>query len=170
MNNTRKITAMLMAILMLVSCVMLTACSNKDGGTSTADEESTTTATAASAPVTGAAASTDKKFAVLKETYKPAMAFDQNGESVALTQVYGSGFKDHGGELCFKEDGTFTAYIGVYSNANNVTGTYKVLSMTEIELNYNNDTTINAVITATDLEGNAVEIRIPESDYNVIFQ
>ncbi len=167
MNNTRKITAMLMAILMLVSCVMLTACTNKNGGTSTADEEAT--ATADSAPVTDAA-SNDKKFAVLKDSYKPAMAFDLKGESVDLAQVYGSGFKKHGGELCFKEDGTFTAYIGVYGNANDVTGTYKVLSMTEIELKYNNDTTVNAVITATDLEGNAVEIRIPESDYNVIFQ
>lgn len=166
MNNTRKITAMLLAILMLVSCVMLSACTKKGTDTSSADEAST--ATADSAPVTNAA--DEKKFAVLKDSYKPAMAFDLTGKSVDLAQVYGSGFKKHGGELCFKEDGTFTAYIGVYGNANDVTGTYKVLSMTEIELKYNNDTTVNAVITATDVDGNAVEIRIPESDYNVIFQ
>ncbi len=164
MNNRTRITALLMALLMVVSCVMLTAC-NKNDGTSTPDE-----ATADSSPVTTTSALDENKVAVLKESYKPAMAFDQKGESVELTQVYGSGFKEHGGELCFKEDGTFTAYIGVYGNANNVTGTYKVLSMTEIELNYNNDTTVSAVITATDIEGNAVEIRLPESDFNVIFQ
>ncbi len=167
MNNRTRITALLMALLMVVSCVMLSACSKKNEGTSTPDEAP---ATADSAPVTNTVAQDEKKFAVLKESYKPAMAFDQTGESVELTQVYGSAFKEYGGELCFKEDGTFTAYIGVYGNANNVTGTYKVLSMTEIQLNYNNDTTQNAVITATDVDGNAVEIRIVESDYNVIFQ
>lgn len=165
MNNRTRITALLMSLLMVVSCVMLSACSKKNDDTATPDE-----IIIESAPVTTNAAKDEKKFAVLKESYKPAMAFDQTGKSVELTKVYGSAFKEYGGELCFNEDGTFTAYIGVYANANNVTGTYKVLSMTEIQLNYNNDTTQNAVITATDMEGNAVEIRIVESDYNVIFQ
>lgn len=162
MNNKMRTIAMMLALLMTVCCVMLTACSKKDGSDATADEATTVAATEP--------ATEGKKFAVLKDSYKPAMAFDLTGESVDLTQVYGSGFKEYSGELCFKEDGTFTAFIGVYGNADSVTGTYTVLSMSEIELKYNNDTTKTAVITATDVEGNAVEIRLPESDYNVIFQ
>lgn len=161
MNNKMRTIALMLALLMTVCCVMLTACSKKDGNDATADEATTV----ATQPTTEG-----KKFAVLKETYKPAMAFDLTGEPVDLTQVYGSGYKEYGGELSFKEDGTFTAFIGVYGNADSVTGTYTVLSMSEIELKFNNDTTKTAVITATDVDGNAVEIRLPQSDYNVIFQ
>ncbi len=166
MNNKKRFIALMMAVLMTFSCFMLAACSKAPEDTATGDEATTTAA--ANQQATGATAE-ENKLAVLKESYKPELAFDLTGKAVELTQVYGSSFKEHGGELCFKEDGTFTAFIGAYGNANTVTGTYKVLSMSEIELKYNNDTTKSAVITATDLEGNAVEIRLPENDFNVIF-
>ena len=162
-NKMRRTIALMLALLMTVCCVMLTACSKKGNDNSaSADETSTTVVTQP--------ATEGKKFATLASSYKPAMAFDLTGNPVELTQVYGSGFKEYGGELSFKDDGTFTAFIGVYGNADAVTGTYTVLSMSEIELKFNNDTTKTAVITATDVEGNAVEIRIQQSDYNVIFQ
>lgn len=162
-NLTNKKIALVLAVMLMLCSFMLTAC-NSDSG-ATADEA--TTAAATTAPVVTVA---DKEFASLKETYKPAMAFDQEGNSVDLTTVYGSAFKEHGGELCFKKDGTFTAYIGAYANEDSVTGTYKVLSQTEIELTYNNDSTKSAVITVIDVDVNAVEIRLPVGDYNVIFQ
>ncbi len=159
---TNKKIALVLAVMLMLSCLMLTGCKGDAGATA---DEATTAATTAPA-VTVA----DKEFASLKESYKPAMAFDLEGNPVELTTVYGSAFKEHSGELCFKKDGTFTAYIGVYANEDSVTGTYKVLSQTEIELTYNNDTTKTAVITVIDVDVNAVEIRLPVGDYNVIFQ
>lgn len=164
-NLTSKRIALVLAVMLMLSCLMLTGCKGDAGATP--DEATTTAAPATTAPAVTIA---DKEFASLKESYKPAMAFDLEGNPVDLTTVYGSAFKEHGGELCFKKDGTFTAYIGAYANEDSVTGTYKVLSQTEIELTYNNDTTKSAVITVIDVDVNAVEIRLPVGDYNVIFQ
>lgn len=162
--NNKKI-AFLLAVMMMLSCFMLTAC-NGDGDEATADEATTAATVDEAQPVSIA----DKEFASLKDSYKPAMAFDTEGNPVDLTTVYGSSFKETEGELCFKKDGTFTAFIGAYANEDSVTGTYKVKSQTEIEMVYNNDKTQNAVITVIDVDVNAVEIRLPVGDYNVIFQ
>lgn len=165
-NKTGKL-ALLLALLITVCCVMLTACNNT-ASTSTADEAETTTAAATEAQTE--AATGKAQLALIKESYAPAMAFDTEGNSVELTQVYGSSFVEYGGELCFKEDGTFTTFIGTYGNANNESGTYTIISASEIEMKFNNDTTEIAVVTATDVEGNAVEIRLYHRGFNVIFQ
>ncbi|MBQ1977854.1 MAG: hypothetical protein II225_03820 [Ruminococcus sp.] len=161
--NNKKI-AFLLAVVLMLSCFMLTACNNK-GDDATADE-----AAAATADEVQSVTVAEKEFASLKDSYKPAMAFDKEGNSVDLTTVYGSSFKETEAELCFKKDGTFTAFIGAYANEDSVTGTYKVKSQTEIEMLYNNDKTQYAVITVIDVDVNAVEIRLPVGDYNVIFQ
>ena len=159
---TNKKIALVLAVMLMLCSLMLTAC-NGDAG-ATADEATTAATTAPAVTIA------DKEFASLKESYKPAMAFDMEGNSVDLTTVYGSSFSEYGGELCFKKDGTFTAFIGAYKNNDSVTGTYKVLSQSEIEMTFNNDTTQNAVITVIDVNVEAVEIRLTVGDYNVIFQ
>lgn len=57
--------------------------------------------------------------------WKPYKA-EQNGMEISLREVYGSGIS-YGGELILNDDGTYTAFIGVYSQDNiyDLQGTYK---------------------------------------------
>ncbi len=57
--------------------------------------------------------------------WKPYMA-EQNGKEINLKEVYGSGIS-YGGELALNADGTYTEFIGVYSqdNIDDLQGTYK---------------------------------------------
>ena len=58
--------------------------------------------------------------------WKPYMA-EQNGKEINLREVYGSGIS-YGGELVLNDDGTYTEFIGIYSqdNIDDLQGTYKV--------------------------------------------
>ena len=66
---------------------------------------------------------TNKDYFVGK--WKPYMA-EQNGKEINLREVYGSGIS-YGGELALNADGTYTEFIGVYSqdNIDDLQGTYK---------------------------------------------
>lgn len=168
-KNFLKKLALLMALLTAFSSFALAGCGKAS------EEDNTTTTSAVSsedeADVTTAATEAKPQVAVLKKSYKPAEAFDLEGNSVALETIFGTGYAKHGDELIFNEDGTFTMYIGVYANPDSVKGTYKVNSTTEVVLTFDNDTQKSAVITVTDLESNAIELRIPmNEDYNVMFR
>lgn len=58
--------------------------------------------------------------------WKPYMA-EYNGKEIPLSSVYGSGIV-YGGELILNDDGTYTEFIGVYSEdiKNDLQGTYKI--------------------------------------------
>ncbi len=168
MTNTRRFLCCLISVLLIVCCALFTACTPAEVDSTEPSAETTTvvTTTAETEPVT-----TESKTAniTLSASYVPAKAFDKNGSEVGLDSVYGSGLRDYGGSLCFKEDGTFTTFIGVYGNVNNESGTYKIISDTEIEMTYNNDTTETAVVTQTDSDGNVTELRMPHRNHDVVF-
>lgn len=52
---------------------------------------------------------------------------EYNGKEIPLSSVYGSGIV-YGGELILNDDGTYTEFIGVYSEdiKNDLQGTYKI--------------------------------------------
>ena len=47
--------------------------------------------------------------------WKPYMAQDKDGNEINLRDIYGSGISTYGGELVIKQNGTYTEWIGVYS-------------------------------------------------------
>lgn len=58
-------------------------------------------------------------------TWKPVAAVDsQTGESVIMSQVFGSGFKEYGGSLKLFEDNTFSLWMGVGRDDGSHSGTY----------------------------------------------
>lgn len=166
-----KKLALLMALLTVFSSFALVGCGK-------ADEEDNKTTTTVAVSTEDEAAVTDSdssepepEFAILKNSYKTAEAFDLTGKSVPLETVFGTGYAKNGDELILNDDGTFTMYIGVYANPDSVKGTYKVKSMTEVEFLFDDDTTKSAVVTVIDGDYNAVELRIPmHEEYNVIFR
>ncbi len=164
----KKTLALVMAILMVVTCFALVGCTNdEDEATTTnaATENATTQATADEVPATTAPV---VKKSVLGKTYKPTEAF-KNGESVGLDSVYGSAFAEHGGELVFNEDGTFTAYIGVTAGPDASTGTYEIKSGSEIVLTYKNDKTETATAVTFNVDETIQQLRIAKDDVFVIF-
>ena len=180
---TKKL-ALVMALLMVFSSFALFGCgkddsaddgnttaatetdTNKDSST-TADEVTTDSVTEDVITVTSAE---DAEPIKLAKSYKPAQAF-KSGEEVGLDVVFGSGYKEYGGELVFNEDGTFSAAFGVTAGPDTTTGTYKIVPDTAtIELVYNNDTTETASLITTDLENNVIELSIVKDGYTVIFK
>lgn len=168
MTKSRNILCLIFAVLIIVCSAMFTACAPRDTDSTEPSTNTTTTqvATTATEPVTTTAAPVQLK---LSASYIPTKAFDSNGAEVDLYTVYGSSFRDYGGSLCFKEDGTFTTYIGVFGNINNESGTYKVISDTEIEMLFNNDKTVTAIVTKADSDGNVQEIKMTHRSYDVVF-
>lgn len=171
MNNKRKALCLLISVFLIISCLAFSACTPKtpdNTDPATEDISVTTIPTEAetTAPETTADTSTSIK---LSASYIPSKAFDENGSEVSIYVVYGSSLRDSGGSLCFNEDGTFTTYIGVFGNVNNESGTYKILSDTEIEMLYNNDSTETAVITQVDSDGAVTELKMPHRGYEVVF-
>ncbi len=168
MTNTRRFLCCLLSVLLIVCCAMFTACTPKDVDNT---EPSTEAATAATTTAETELATTENATATIKlsDSYVPTKAFDKNGSEVGLDSVYGSGLRDYGGSLCFKADGTFTTFIGVYGNTDNESGTYKIVSDTEIEMTYNNDTVKTAIVTQTDSDDNVTELRMPHRNHDVVF-
>lgn len=166
MSNIKRFITVVFSV-MLVMCVLaFTACTPKDSVSTQPSTESTEPTTIETEPVTTENTASEL---TLSASYIPQKAFDATGSEVSIYTVYGSSLRDYGGSLCFKEDGTFTTFIGVYGNVNNESGTYKIISDTEIEMVYNNDTTETAVITQTDSEGNITELRMPHRNHDVVF-
>lgn len=163
----KKTLALVMAILMVVTCFALVGC-DKDS-----DEKTTTTATnatqdEASADEVPATTAPVVKTSLLGKIYKPTEAF-KNGESVNLETVFGTGYAKHGDELVFNEDGTFTAYIGVTAGPDASTGTYEVKSGSEVVLTYNNDKTETATAVTFNVDETIQQLRIAKGDVFVIF-
>ena len=105
----------------------------------------------------------------LGDSYVPVKAYDAAGVEVSVYTVYGTSLRDYGGSLCFKEDGTFTTFIGAYGNINNESGKYMIISDTEIQMVYNNDKTEIAVVTQVDSVGVVTELRMPHRNFDVAF-
>ncbi len=167
MNNKNRFIIFAITLLLIVCFFMFTACTPKEPDNTQPSTEITTTV-----PATETVAPTTEKTAselTLSASYIPTKAFDKNGSEVSIYTVYGSSLREYGGSLSFKEDGTFTTFIGVFGNVNNESGTYKTISDTEIEMTYNNDTTEIAVVTQTDSDGNVTELRMPHRNYDVVF-
>ncbi len=59
--------------------------------------------------------------------WEPYMA-EQNGKGISITEIYGSAVSKYGGLLILTSDGTFSEFIGAYSDEiiDDLTGTYKV--------------------------------------------
>ncbi|MBQ8000164.1 MAG: hypothetical protein IJ298_02970 [Ruminococcus sp.] len=167
MIKSRKLLCLVFAVLIIICSAMFTACAPKDTDPTVPSTDATTTqVTTTAEPVTTTAATVQLK---LSASYIPTKAFDSNGAEASVYTVYGSSFRDYGGSLCFKEDGTFTTFIGVFGNVDNESGTYKIISDTEIEMLYNNDKTETAIITQVDSEGNVVELKMPHRSFDVVF-
>lgn len=94
--------------------------------------------------------------------WKPFKA-EYNGEEISLTQVYGSGIL-YGGELRFNHNGTYTEFIGVYSNEtiNDLQGTYTIYGNGEKALLKTNNGEKKAVECLESSNVNADEATIVE--------
>lgn len=169
MNKTiKKTLALVMAILMVVTCFALVGCDkDEDEKTTTSATETSTNDEATVDEIPATTAPVVKK-SVLGKIYKPTEAF-RNGESVNLETVYGTGFAKHGDELVFNEDGTFTAYIGVTAGPDASTGTYEIKSGSEVVLTYNNDKTEAATAVTFNVDETIQQLRIAKGDVFVIF-
>lgn len=168
MSNKKRILCCVLSVLVMLCCTLFAACTpaNVDGTEPSINETTEAVTTEVSETVT---TKTQSVNITLSASYIPSKAYDTNGAEIGLDTVYGTGLRDYGGSLCFKEDGTFTTFIGVYGNADNESGTYKIVSDTEIEMTYNNDTVKTAVVTQTDSDGNVTELRMPHRNYDVVF-
>ena len=171
MNKSfRKTLAIVLAAVLMLTAFAGCSLLNKesDAKTSTSDEASVdevaTVAVDETVPVTEV-----PKDPVLAKVYKPTAAY-KDGKEVSLDTIFGKGYAEYGDEFSFYEDGTFTKYIGVTANPDSVTGTYKFLSTTEIELTFNNDKTDSVTVITTDVDNNAVEIKMIINDCHVIFE
>ncbi len=164
MNNIKKAFALVLAL--MVFCCVFTACKPDNIDTTQPSENVTEQPTTTAEPVT-----TQGEVASIKllSSYAPVRAFDSDGNEVSVQFVYGSSYRDYGGSLCFKEDGTFTTFIGAFGNVNNESGKYRIVSDTEIEMVYNNDTIETAVVLSVDTEGNVAELRMPHRNFDVVF-
>ena len=163
--SKKRILCFLVA--MVMCCAVFSACTPETPvNTQPATNETTQATTVENEPVTTESSPSELKLA---ENYLPVKAFDFDGNEVGLDKVYGSGFREHGGYLSFKEDGTFTTFIGVFGNIDKESGTYKIISDTEIEMTFNNDTAEIAVVTQVDSDGNVTELRMPHRSHEVVF-
>ncbi|MCI9366281.1 MAG: M56 family metallopeptidase [Clostridia bacterium] len=69
-----------------------------------------------------------KEIKELKGKWKPYKAENYEGE-ISLVDIYGSGIKTYGGSLELRDDGTFTKFIGVYSEEQSadLVGNYEII-------------------------------------------
>lgn len=165
MNKMKKLFALILAVLVL--CCVFTAC--KPGNTDNTQPSATATQKPSEATTEAVTTQGEEITIKLLSTYAPVNAFDADGNEVGISLVYGSSYRDYGGSLCFKEDGTFTTFIGVFGNVDNESGTYKIISDTQIELLYNNDTTEIATVLKVDSDLNVTELIMPHRSYDVVF-
>lgn len=170
MKSVNKFASALLVF--IICCFSFAGCAPKNVDDTQPSATETTVAvtdevTTASVPFTDEAA---EYHISLSESYRPVKAYNASGEEVDIYTVYGTSFRDYGGSLCFKEDGTFTTFIGVYGNVNNESGIYKILSDTEIQMVYNNDKIETAVVTQVDSQGVVTELRMPHRSFDVVFE
>lgn len=103
---------------------------------------------------------------IVAPSYKAKGAVDANGEKVDLRAYFGSGFASYGGHLNF-EGHRFTLDMGVSANSDSSKGEYGFVSMTEIELKFDNSDVTTASFT---LDGKDVtSIDVPMDDIVVTF-
>ena len=165
MNKFKKISAFVLAIMIL--CCVFTAC--KPNNIDTTEPSATATQKPANVPTEPITTQAQEISIKLLSSYVPTKALDADGNDVDVSFVYGSSYRDYGGSLCFKEDGTFTTFIGAFGNVNNESGTYKIISDTQIELLYNNDTTEIATVLKVDSELNVIELIMSHRSFDVVF-
>lgn len=170
MKNLNKLISVIAFV--FVFCLVFSGCTPKPVDNTEPDTQNTTASetVADTTATTEAATSETAEYTIsLADSYRPAKAYDAAGNEIDIYTVYGSSLRDYGGSLCFKADGTFTTFIGVFGNVNNESGTYKILSDTEIQMLYNNDKTETAVVTKVDSEGVVTELRMPHRNSDVVF-
>lgn len=165
MTKMKKLFAFVLAVMVL--CCVFTACKPDDVDSTQPSVDATQEAT--EAPTEVVTTQAEEITIKLLSSYAPTKALDADGNEVEVSVVYGSGYRDYGGSLCFKEDGTFTTFIGVFGNVNNESGTYKIISDTQIELLYNNDKTEIATVLKVDSDLNVTELIMPHRSYDVVF-
>lgn len=165
MNKVKKIFPCVLAL--VIFCSMFTACKPND--VDATEPSVTVTETPSSSPTEPVTTQTQEFSIKLLSSYAPTKALDADGNTVDISSVYGSSYRDYGGSLCFEEDGTFTTFIGAFGNVNNESGTYKIISDTQIEMLYNNDTTEIATVLKVDSELNVTELIMPHRSFDVVF-
>lgn len=168
----------LMMSLLVFSLMTLSACKKDDisdtqPSTLVLTDGATYSTTAADEDDAVQTTSTDavspERSVELKSEYKPSYGFDDDGNRLEPHFIYGTGYLTYGGSLCFNSDGTFTSFVGVVGNADNDSGNYKVLSDTEIQMNFNNGETVIAKILNTH-NGVATEIQMYHRGFDVVFK
>lgn len=94
--------------------------------------------------------------------WKPFKA-EYNGEEISLRSIYGSGI-EYGGELRFNHNGTYTEFIGIYSDEtiNDLQGTYHIYGNGEKALLKTNNGEIKVVECLESSNVNADEATIVE--------
>ncbi|MBE6735009.1 MAG: hypothetical protein E7563_06695 [Ruminococcaceae bacterium] len=169
MKNLNKLISLILVA--VICCFAFAGCTPKNvDETQPTETENVAASDVTTTTVTEPVTSETAEYTIsLSASYRPAKAYNASGEEVDIYTVYGTALRDYGGSLCFKEDGTFTTFIGVYGNVNNESGTYKILSDTEIQMVYNNDKTETAVVTQVDSEGVVTELKMPHRSYDVVF-
>lgn len=195
MNNIillkNRILPMLFAVLILISCGLLCGCGSEDTETqsegigeivtseqddSVGDDSLQSDAETVVADNQDSDASdsdvpdTDSENSLnFMSEYKPYTAYDENGSELDINFVYGTGYATYGGALCFLDDGTFTAYLGVGADDGSGDGTYRIISDTEIEMNFNNGDTEIATVTEVS-NGYVTELQLFNRGFDVVFR
>lgn len=95
---------------------------------------------------------------------------DSNNNEVDGAELYGSAYKQYGGELDMNTDSSFSIKMGAISDTPDMTGTFTYYGSSDIEFVYNNDTYVTCTrCTINDAEAIAVPITIFNDTFTVFF-
>ena len=103
---------------------------------------------------------------IVAPSYKAKGAVDANGDKVDLRAYFGSGFASYGGSLKF-DGNRFTLNMGVSANSDSSKGEYDIISMTELELKFDNSDITTASFVSDDKTITSLDV--PMDDIVVTF-